>query len=142
MKVDIDSVRIPDYYLPPNRAKYSAKYNSYMLGNTIDPVIVDDHMNLVDGYISYLIFKEAGAQVIDVYYENELPIVYITGNHPHSSKEYIWYVPLKLKRKFSKKVNIGDTVRCRANNKVVPVIVRNIYIRNEKDGDRQPVVGF
>lgn len=140
MKVELKDVRIPYYFLPPNPKKYRSKLNKYKLGEKIDPIIVDDNMTLVDGYISYLVYEECGASAIEVFYDDEYPLTYIEGRHPHSNKLYTWYVPRKLHKRFAKKVQVGDTVKCKSNNKVVPIVVERIFIKEEKEENRQPVV--
>ena len=142
MKIGIDDIKIPHYYTAPRPEKYSEKLNSYLMGKTLSPIIVDNDLNLVDGYITYLIYKYSGALLVEAYYEDELPVIYIHGNHPHSIKEYTWYVPRGLSKKFKKKVRIGDTVRCRANNKVVPVIVKEIFMKDEREHNIAPVVSI
>lgn len=142
MKVSIDDIRIPYYYLPPNPKHYNDKYNNYKKGGILDPIIVTNDMYIADGYISYLILKEAGAHAVDVYYDDEMPVLYINGNHPSSEKLYTWYVPRRLRKSFQKKISVGDTVKCRANNKITPVIVREIYMRNEKDDKIMPVISL
>ena len=143
MKIGIDDIKIPKYFCPPNPEKYMTKLNNFQNGGTLSPIIVDNNLNLVDGYISYMIYKYIGRMVVEVYYDDELPVIYIEGTHLKSNnKRYTWYVPRKLSKKFIKKVHVGDIVRCRANNKTVPVIVRNIYMKNEKDHKMAPVVGF
>jgi hypothetical protein len=145
MIVGIEDIRISKSYIntTPNPDKYSAKLNSYLKGGVLSPIIVDENMKLIDGYISYLILRYSGAKSVEVYYENELPIIFIDGHHPHSVKSYTWCVPRKLKNKFTKKVKVGDVVRCRvSNNKVVPVIVDKIYTGNKKDRDYAPVIAF
>ena len=142
MKVDVNDIRIPYYFSTPNPEKYATKLKKYRDGGTLSPIIIDENMNLVDGYISYLILKNEGHLWVEAYYDDEFPVIYIHGNHLHSDKQYTWYVPHKMSKKFSKKVKIGDTIKCKANNKSVPVIVREIFMRNEKDDKIAPVVSF
>ena len=142
MKVGIDDIKIPRYFAAPRPEKYSTKLNTYLKKGTLSPIIVDNDLNLVDGYISYLIYKYSGALLVEVFYEDELPIIYIHGHHPHATKEYTWFVPRSLAKKFKSKVHVGDTIRCRANNKVAPVIVTEIFMKNERDHSIRPVVSF
>ena len=141
MKVGIEDIKIPYYYAAPKPEKYKEKLNTYLKGGTLSPIIVDENLELVDGYISYLIYKYSGALVVEAYYDDELPVMYIHGYHPKCTKEYTWYVPRTLRKSFTRKVHVGDTVRCRANNRVTPVIVTEIFMKNEKD-DVAPVVSF
>jgi len=142
MLLDINDIKIPHYYTAPRPDKYSEKLNRYLNGGTLDPIIVDDNLTIVDGYISYLIYKHSGSLCVEAYYDDEFPVIYIHGSHPHSTKQYTWYVPRKLNTRFKNKVHVGDTVRCRANNRVVPVIVKEIFMRNEKDHKMAPVISI
>lgn len=140
MKVELKDIKIPYYFLPPNPKKYSSKLNMYKMNGEIDPIILDDNMTLVDGYITYLIYKDCGATVVDIFYDDEYPLIYIDGYHLRSNKLYTWYVPRRLHKRFLKKVQVGDTVKCRSNNRTVPVIVEKIYTKEEKEEDREPVI--
>ena len=142
MKVSIDDIKIPYYYGTPKPDKYSEKLNTYLRGGVLSPIVVDEDLNLTDGYISYLIYKHSGLSVVDVVHEDEIPIIFIKGCHPHSVKEYIWYVPTSLRKKFQKKVHVGDTVRCRANNRCVPVVVQEIFTATSRDRKIAPVMSF
>jgi len=142
MKVGIEDVKIPYYYSPPKQSKYIKKLHAYLSGESIDPILVDNNMTIVDGYISYLIYKETGAVVIEVYNRDEFPVVYINGSHLHSDKVYTWAVPNKLKRHFLNTVNVGDVVMCRSKGKIVPVTVKEIYTSNIKDKKYSSVVTF
>lgn len=142
MKVILEDIKIPYYYSPPKQSKYLKKLNAYLSGEPIDPVLVDDNLTIVDGYMSYLIYKETGAIVIDAYNKKEFPVVYINGSHLHSDKVYTWVVPYKFKRQFINNVKVGDVVMCRSKGKIVPVTVREIYTGNIKDEKYSSVVTF
>lgn len=64
--VPTDSIIIPRYYNQPKLEKILQHYGRYVLDNHLDPIIVDDKMQLIDGYCSLLILQTHGHTTVDV----------------------------------------------------------------------------
>ena len=135
MKINIKDINIPEYFSPPNDEKYREKEHTYMLSGYLRPIIIDHKNMLVDGYISYLILKRAGVEETEcVFYDDDKEITtYITGVHLNGKKEYIWMVPRKRLRSFTKNVGVGDKVFCYSNRRVVPIIVKSIFTAPKRE---------
>ena len=60
-KLKLADIRIPRRFAEslPSPDKLNEKYRRYMETGVLDKVYVDEDMNLVDGYISFLIDREA-----------------------------------------------------------------------------------
>ena len=140
MKIAIDDIKIPEYYSPPNDEKYREKEHVYLKSGYLSPIIVDHNNVLVDGYISYLILKRNEVNEVDCVLPSDM-VTYITGVHPNSKKEYIWMVPRRMIRAFTKHVQPGDRVFCYSNRRVAPVIVKSIFTAPRKDKIAQ-VAGY
>ena len=55
--ISIDKIKIPDTFTNPNPYKLIKKTADYVRDGIISEVYIDSNNNLVDGYISYLIYK-------------------------------------------------------------------------------------
>ena len=143
MKINVDNIRIPEYYTPPNDEKYRKKEHMYIKSGYLSPIIVDHNNVLVDGYISYLILKRSGIKEIECILpeDGDEIVTYITGTHLNGKKEYIWMVPRRLVNRFANKISIGDRVFCYSNKRVSPVIVKSVFTA-PKNGKYSQVAGW
>ena len=135
MKIEINKIKIPEYYTPPNDEKYRKKEHSYKQGGYLSPIILDDNNMLVDGYISYLILKRNNVEEVEYVPSsyNDNMVMYISGVHPNCKKEYVWMVPRRMIKAFTDYIKPGDRVFCYSNNKVAPVIVKSIFKAPRRD---------
>lgn len=62
-KLKLDDIRVPRRFAEsrPSPEKLNEKYRRYIETGVLDKVYVDEDMNLVDGYISFLIARMLGA---------------------------------------------------------------------------------
>ena len=128
MKMNINDIKIPEYFSPPNDEKYRLKEHAYIKSGYLRPIVVDGNNLLKDGYISYLIMKRSGVKEVECVSDEDSEIAtYIKGTHLNSKKEYIWMVPRRLIRRFVSSVTVGDKVYCYSNKRVAPVIIKSIF---------------
>lgn len=159
------TMKLVDIIIPDNFAETTPKENKikecrqyWNEHHKQDRYIVVDRNNVLsDGYVQYLILKEAGIEEAEIrigkrskvkqwqrmsnkdwwdepeYREN--PTTYIIGVHPKSviGREYMWRIPSNWTW-VAENVQIGDVVFCRTKHGVAPVIITKIEIL-----DRCPV---
>lgn len=87
----------------------------------IKPIILNRNMQIVDGYIQYLVLKENGeteAECLITNFTNHDTLtkyLYIYGNHVQNenSKTYVWRIPMNYEwDKFVRNLKIGDIIFC------------------------------
>lgn len=135
MKININDIKIPEYFSPPNDEKYREKEHMYMVSGYLSPIIINHNNLLIDGYISYLILKRVGVDEVECILTDDSNDIctYIRGTHLNSKKEYTWVVPRRLLKRFANKISPGDRVFCYSNKRVAPVIVKSIFTAPRRD---------
>ena len=135
MKININDIKIPEYFSPPNDEKYREKEHMYMVSGYLSPIIINHNNLLIDGYISYLILKRVGVDEVECILTDDSNDIctYIRGTHLNSKKEYTWVVPRRLLKRFVNKISPGDRVFCYSNKRVAPVIVKSIFTAPRRD---------
>lgn len=132
MEININKIRVKKSYRKskPRPEKFSRKLYEFENG-TIDPIIVDRYYRLIDGYITYLIYKERDIEYVPVQlpskpkkpsYRNS-PTLYIYGRHLNKDgqpkgKEYVYRASKNL-------IDFLDAekVLVYENNKKVPILI-------------------
>lgn len=76
--VPIESIIIPRYYSEPKLEKILTHHERFVTSNHLDPIIVDDRMQLLDGYCSLLILQNRG------YAQTEVTQVLVTERNGNS----------------------------------------------------------
>lgn len=66
-RVPIDSIVVPSCFGTPKLDKILEHHTKCLIDNVLEPIIVNDRMNLIDGYCSLLILKHHGHDFVDVY---------------------------------------------------------------------------
>lgn len=123
-KVKLDDIKIMDVYssVKPNEKKiekYREIYKKHHAFKNL-PVLNSD-LVLVDGYITYLLMKEANLSDVvvivntDIVYDYAKDTMYIYGIHPSDVKnrEYVWKVSKSEEWKdFRENIQVGDIIKC------------------------------
>lgn len=143
--VEAGKIKIPFKFV--NHPPKEAKLNSYRRDFWEDrlgfrakkPIIIDEDYRIIDGYISYLIYKEFyellglnfEKQPLLVYkevgdYRHELT-TYVYGRHPNSNKEYVWRMPKTI----DYIPEIGETVLASTSKGDVPAIVTKTLVSDK-----------
>ena len=66
--ISIDDIIIPKCFSVPKLLKILSHYHNYVNNSeSIDPIIIDQDNVLIDGYISWLIFKTLKQEQVKVY---------------------------------------------------------------------------
>lgn len=133
MTININDVKIPIDFTEsvPNVKKLNRARQYFIENGTLDkPIVVTKDMELVDGYIRYLVLKgyEVERTSCFKYYKaKQSPIVmYIYGKHPHqiSDKEYVWRVPQSDKwNDFRENIEVGEQIQCYTKYGIKPVVI-------------------
>lgn len=132
--VNIEDIKVGAAFaasLPSKRKmqKYRKAYCSIKMGFAcaeygivqIKPIILNKNMQIVDGYIQYLVLKEndeteAVCLVTNfVAHDTSTEYLYIYGKHVQNenSKIYVWRIPINYEwDKFIKNLKIGDFIFC------------------------------
>lgn len=136
MTININDIKISTDFTEsvPNEEKLNRARQYFIENGTLDkPIVVTKDMELVDGYIRYLVLKgyEVERTSCFKYYKQKQPpiIMYIYGKHPHqiSDKEYVWRVPQSDKwNDFRENIEVGEQIQCYTKYGIVPVIVTRI----------------
>lgn len=123
-----------------------------------DRYIVVNHNNvLIDGYIQYLVLKEANVEIVEVkisdrtrkilsrkirlpkqskpkklsYRESDTTYVFGTLLYSKSKKERVWRIPNNWRKERTKDFNIGDVVMVHNQKELSPIIITRIEKLNE-----------
>lgn len=107
MKVKISNIRISNNFkktIPsPEKMEKCRKY--FLENGKVDaPVVVNQNMRLLDGYIRYLVLVENGVDEIDVEVRAK-KVTYVFGRHSMHRKEYVWRVTKETKNR--NKLGVG-----------------------------------
>lgn len=90
-------------------------------------IIVNESNYLIDGYIRYLVLKENGIENVDVIVHKTCQKpdkrVYVYGYHSDSGKEYVWKLPLKIKKS---EVSVGNKMLVRTKHGISSITVTRI----------------
>lgn len=92
---NINLIRVPRVFSSshPNEDKMNACRAYYRENHNIDrDIVVDENMQLKDGYIGYLVLKENNESVIGVKQTESGKTTLVYGVHPGVDKEYCWKV--------------------------------------------------
>lgn len=135
MYVDINEIVIPDWFKEstPSQKKYDEKLKTYLDSDKryYKAPIVDKKNVLKDGYVTYLVLKDQGAQNIWVKSpkDNEEPKTYVFGKHLNSNdtKEYVWRLSNSVANRIGN-ITEGMTLMVVAgkDNKIAPIIVTKL----------------
>ena len=148
MKIKFSDIKISDGFAAstPTESKMEECKQFYETHGTLDRWIVINNNNyLIDGYIGYLVLKNAGYmdEVIEVKKSfkrrkwwfrkpisqekrvakyKEIPTIYVYGRHHEDGKEYVWRIP-EPKRELASELVIGGNalVNTKYGNKVITV---------------------
>lgn len=156
----LDNIKIKDSFASsiPKIEKVLACKEYWIKYHTQDRFIVVDHNNvLIDGYIQYLVLKDAGIDVAEVKISNkkrkkwnrkrrklkyrnlnkltyrECKTTYVFGTllYSKSEKERVWRVPNSWKKERINELNIGDTVIVHNQNNLSLIRITKIEEFNE-----------
>ena len=92
---NINLIRVPRVFSSsrPSEDKMNACRAYYRENHKIDrDIVVDENMQLKDGYIGYLVLKENNESVIGVKQTESGKTTLVYGVHPGVDKEYCWKV--------------------------------------------------
>ena len=146
MKMKLSKIIIPTIFKAtnPSQIKIDNVSKHFKRFGMLDkPVVVDKSGVLIDGYIRYLVAKEAGLDEVDVIVDGLEKNKYIVAKFEHGTKKYHWSNPLNLP------IKIGDKVLVRnfdikqkfsiETNEYSMVTVVDLYESNKRLGHK-PVV--
>ena len=98
----------------PNEDKMNACRAYYRENHKLDrDIVVDENMQLKDGYIGYLILKENNVSVVGVKQAESGRTTLVYGVHPGVEKEYCWKVVTDTEDTLNLKVGSHAIVRTR-----------------------------
>ena len=140
--VKAGEIKIPLMFVnhPPKEEKLN-RYRKDFIRNKVEfctrkPIVVDANKQIIDGYISYLIFKEF-YELLDLNFENQIllvykqiedyrhePTTYVYGRHPGKNKEYVW----RMQKTADYIPENGETVLVSTGNGIVPIIVTKTLV--------------
>lgn len=92
---NINLIKVPRKFSGshPNEDKMNACRAYYRENHKLDrDIVVDENMQLKDGYIGYLILKENNVSVVGVKQTESGRTTLVYGVHPGAEKEYCWKV--------------------------------------------------
>lgn len=107
MKVRVSDIRISNNFKKtiPSLEKMEKCRQYFQENGKIDaPIIVNENMRLLDGYIRYLILVENNVEEIDVEIKAK-KVTYVFGRHSMYRKEYVWRITKETKNR--RKLGIG-----------------------------------
>ena len=113
---NINLIRVPRKFSGshPNEDKMNACRAYYRENHKLDrDIVVDENMQLKDGYIGYLILKENDVSVIGVKQTESGRTTLVYGTHPGVEKEYCWKVVADTEDTLNLKVGSHAIVRTR-----------------------------
>ena len=151
----LDNITIKDSFALsiPKIKKVLACKEHWEKYHTQDRYIVINHENiLIDGYIQYLVLKDAGIDVAEVKISNkkrkkwnrknrklkhrnlkkltyrECKTTYVFGIllYSKSNKERVWRIPNSWKKERINELNIGDVVMVHNRNTLTPIQITRI----------------
>lgn len=156
----LDNIIIKDSFAAtiPKEEKVTECKHYWDNHNKQDRYIVVDHNNvLVDGYIQYLVLKEAGVEIAEVkisdrkrkkwcrkkrlpkhtkpkkltYRESNTTYVFGILLYSRSKKERVWRIPNSWRKESAKDFNIGDVVMVHNQKGLSPIIITRIEKLNK-----------
>lgn len=116
INTSINAIKIPRKFSnsTPNEDKMESCRRFYKANGILDrDIIVDENMELKDGYIGYLVLKESNASVVGVDQRTTEKTVIVYGVHPGVAKEYCWKVVEETEDKQNLRVGAHAVVRTR-----------------------------
>lgn len=135
--VALSSIKIPKFFTKISQEKYQKKLEQFESGQSISLVKLSKDNVLMDGYYTYLIYKNKGFENIEVIYnspkvKNEtyrtLPTLYIFGHHPNQETEYVWRATSDIVD--LKDLEIGDCIFVHTKYGINPIIVTRMEVLN------------
>ena len=136
MTININDIKVPSHFAEsvPSETKLNQARQYFIENGRLDkPIVITKDMELVDGYIRYLVLKgyEIERTSYFEYYKKKQPaiITYIYGRHPHqlTDKEYVWRVSKSEKwEDFRETVAVGEQIMCYTKYGIAPVIITRI----------------
>lgn len=148
MTININDIKISTDFAEsvPNEEKLNRARQYFIENGTLDkPIVVTNDMQLVDGYIRYLVLKgyEVERTSCFKYYKAKQPpiVTYIYGKHPHqlTDKEYVWRVPQSDKwNEFRENIEVGEQIQCYTKYGITPVIITKIIRSDYRPMDIDP----
>ena len=124
---NINLIKIPRKFSAsnPNEDKLAACRRFYRINHRLNrDIVVDENMELKDGYIGYLILKENHVSTVAVRQKNFSRITIVYGVHPGVEKEYCWRIIDETENKQNLRVGSHAIVRTRFGD--VEVLVTKI----------------
>lgn len=124
---DINLIKIPKKFSGsnPNDDKVAACRRFYRINHRLDrDIVVDENMELKDGYIGYLILKENHVSTVGVKQKSFDKTTLVYGVHPGVEKEYCWRVIDETENKHNLRVGSHAIVRTRFGD--VEILVTKI----------------
>lgn len=94
------------------KMKFVRKYYEEY-GCVDEPIIVNDKLVLVDGYIRYLVLKEKKVSKVDCLMKRK-PVTYVYGKHEGRNKVYVWRVPKSKENSIN--IDVGDKALVETKN--------------------------
>lgn len=116
INTSINTIKIPRKFSnsTPNEDEMESCRRFYKANGILDrDIIVDENMELKDGYIGYLVLKENNASVVGVDQRTTRKTVIVYGVHPGVAKEYCWKVVEETEDKQNLRVGAHAVVRTR-----------------------------
>lgn len=103
--LNLKDIIIPDKFKNsvPSKEKMMRVKLAYQNGTDIArDIIVNTHMELIDGYIRYLTLLQFGVEYAEVTIANKvyykiIPTKYVFGKHKPNGKTYVWRMTKKTK---------------------------------------------
>ncbi len=95
-RIPIAEIRIPAPFLSktPREEKIAAKAEGYAAKRRFEPLpTVDQDLNLIDGYASYMAAKRLGHAELYCEVQQDPMATVVTARHPGCDKDYRWVLP-------------------------------------------------